>query len=149
MVESLKELTKKLDKCRKIARHNIKKALVYIKNYEVGNIEFFNEFIEAEQKKYYSSDYLMKQLHRASLFLIEDSEKVLDEIIGFTNILPEGRVPDYLEKYPFMVGVWTGDVYGDGGTEGLSRLIEDLEKTSKYLETDEVFFNFVRKKYLY
>jgi hypothetical protein len=149
MADSFKELTKKLDKCRKIARHNIKKALVYIKNYESGNKEFFEEFIKREQKNYYSEDYLLRQIHNASLFLIEDSERVLAEVIGFAKILPEGRVSDYLEQYPFMVGVWMGDIYGDGGTEGLSRLIEDLEKTSKFFETDEVFFNFVRKKYLY
>lgn len=150
MVDTFKDLNKKLNKCKTLSRDIIKKALVYINYIENDDREFLEDFLEKETYGYFSEDYIVKRFERASYDIVEDAEKVLKEIDGFIKIIISNEdILDYENKYPFMVRIWTGDTYGKGGAEGISMLIKDLEDTIKHLESDEDFFNFVRKKYLY
>lgn len=70
----------------------------------------------------------------------KDSLEILDDL--------EDNYPEYAETYPFVVGIWSGDIYDQCEIKGFYAFKKELDDMFTILNDEKLFLNFLRKNYL-
>ena len=91
-----------------------------------------------------------EKFKQAIFDVVEDSERILLEIDDFSIYLSKGEDELYKNesKYPFLLRIWSGDVYDQEHVEGLTHLTQDLKATYQNVASEDSFVEFVKKNYL-
>lgn len=80
-------------------------------------------------------------IHDAECFLKDkDSFEILDEL--------QENYPEYSETYPFVAGIWSGDIYDQSQINGFYAFKKELNESFKILNEEKLFLDFLRKNYL-
>lgn len=81
-----------------------------------------------------SNDDILDQLHKECKKLIGDAQSIKNEHKTFIQQLFDQNLNDEL----FMSQVWTGDMFGSKGIDGLKLLQQDLEEQLKNINLENV-----------
>jgi len=149
-METIQVLSDNLGVCRKLSRKIIKNSIDIIKKIDKEDEELVEDILE--EFPFLTKPNIFSKLKKAILDITKEPERVLKEIDGFSNtLLREGEENIYTHErmYPFLLRVWSGDIYDKTQNDGLKELIKDLNKNFEYVESEENFIDFVRKNYLF
>jgi hypothetical protein len=130
-----KDYTKILNVLEATPKYVMTKILPLMKDIEQnGEIVKQSAYVTKKDQK-----IIKEWLEIKTLNLIEDSEKVNDEIIKFKNNLLGGeeKLEKNSDEYPFLAQVWYGDMF-DGKIEidALNFLVSELQITLKNCNED-------------
>lgn len=144
-MDSIKDLSKHLSKSRKLSKQIIDYAIPIMKNIDSKDELLIEEL--QEQFPNYPTQRLFAIMKKTILELVHDPEYILKEVEEFSDILIKKGSEDiyaYVNKAPFLVGVWCGDVYDKEGIASLIDLNKDLKKSRDIIESNENFTSHIK-----
>lgn len=98
-------------------------------------------YIPIKKIQHYMMVSVDRLIHDAETFLKErESEQILDDL--------EDNYPEYSEAYPFVSGVWSGDIFDRSEIKGFETLKKELTNSFAILKDESLFIDFLRKNYL-
>lgn len=148
-MESIRELSKNLNKCKNLSKKIIDYSLPIMININKKNIELIEDLLLEFPNT--PSQKIFGLLEKEILEIISDSEKVLIEIDGFSSVLLEEgdkNIYSYENSFPFLVKVWSGDTYDQEKNNGLKCLIKELKEYKKIVVSEDDFINYIKEKKL-
>jgi hypothetical protein len=139
-MDSIKDLSKHLSKSRKLSKQIIDYAIPIMKNIDNKDEDFLEDLNEKFPNV--PTQKLFAIMKRTILELVRDPECLLKEVEEFSDILIKKGTEDiyaYVNKSPFLVGVWSGDVYDKDGIASLIDLNKDF-KNKAIVKVRKFFF---------
>lgn len=125
-MKTLNQLTRLLNNINKISEKIILEALPLMKELETTDNDLVDDFVS----KYpgVEASVASSALQEASLDLVDDAKNIRKEIDEFSEavILGEDGLEEGSNLYPFLLQVWSGDIYDGSGISGLELLYKDL-----------------------
>ena len=161
-MEELVNLSNVLSNIKSVSKTIVEKSVSIMKEIESEQSEIVDDFLDALQeagsapfsgKRRFKSDNQLEKIDReaalillqdASLELVKDAERVIEEIDTFViHSVGQITINSDPEKCPFLTEVWNGDIYDKTEIDGLIDLLEDLKiqlsnVTSEYLVSSTV-----------
>lgn len=139
---------KLLKKCLDISFETIKIASTVLKDISNKHSDFHKEMIKLYP--YIPYEQMKKISYKCFNNIEENAEKTYKEKEFATYIaeIEDYDLDELVTDFPFLVSVWSGDVYGESEAEGLTILLSELKKNHEILSDQKKFIDFMRQKYL-